>query len=315
MGEAQSEHWHELWGTFSVKDHCRPGAFVAEVLTYDKLMIPIMPTSKHGLSEKAAEDERERWKEWKPDRQREIVKILGDAAEAHPWTAARQAEWQQEMEREVADARRNGYFVTGSVLEKLAPARAKTMVAVSRYHNLDELKRVGIRLVVPEEKLPASNLLAVLGYELLMPNDPEGGDDFESLREAVKVAKNDEYRIRRRALYEWQQDFLASDGMTDASSIREAVKQMSKLVDRLKMATDSQTKWKWARRCFFFLGMGAKAAPIVNPALALPAGAVGVLASGLTLAIDQSADDRKIQGVAIPAATLILDARERLGIE
>ena len=29
-----------VWGTFSVRDHCRPGAFVREVLLYDRLVVP-----------------------------------------------------------------------------------------------------------------------------------------------------------------------------------------------------------------------------------------------------------------------------------
>jgi hypothetical protein len=35
----------ELWGTFSVKDHLRERAFVAEVLLYDRLVIPRPPTN------------------------------------------------------------------------------------------------------------------------------------------------------------------------------------------------------------------------------------------------------------------------------
>ena len=31
---------YEIWGTFSVMDHLRPGAFLAEVVLYDRLVIP-----------------------------------------------------------------------------------------------------------------------------------------------------------------------------------------------------------------------------------------------------------------------------------
>ena len=58
----------QVWGTFSVKDHCDPNAFVAEVMLYDRLVIPVPPDA----------EERERWEKsgWQPDRlvlQREIV--------------------------------------------------------------------------------------------------------------------------------------------------------------------------------------------------------------------------------------------------
>ena len=51
---------HQLWATFSVKDHCRRGAFIAEVLLYDKLLIPVVPTEQHGLTPEEARRERER---------------------------------------------------------------------------------------------------------------------------------------------------------------------------------------------------------------------------------------------------------------
>ena len=37
----------QVWGTFSVKDHCDPGAFVAEVMLYDRLVIPNHPTPEN----------------------------------------------------------------------------------------------------------------------------------------------------------------------------------------------------------------------------------------------------------------------------
>jgi hypothetical protein len=33
----------ELWGTFSVRDHLEPRAFVADVLLYDRIVVPTLP--------------------------------------------------------------------------------------------------------------------------------------------------------------------------------------------------------------------------------------------------------------------------------
>ena len=33
----------QVWGTFSVKDHCEPRAFVKVVMNYDRLVIPVPP--------------------------------------------------------------------------------------------------------------------------------------------------------------------------------------------------------------------------------------------------------------------------------
>jgi hypothetical protein len=43
MPEQHDDDWHELWATFSVKDHCQPGAFIAEALLYDRLVLPVVP--------------------------------------------------------------------------------------------------------------------------------------------------------------------------------------------------------------------------------------------------------------------------------
>ena len=58
----------ERWGTFSVKDHTREQPFAADVLMYDRLVIP----------KPANEVERSRWAEagWAPDRLDAILEVL-----------------------------------------------------------------------------------------------------------------------------------------------------------------------------------------------------------------------------------------------
>ena len=68
----------QQWGTFSVKDHLKPRAFVADVLLFDQLVIPRPATAKELYSEgqgEPSEDQRDRWlrKGWNPDRQRELL--------------------------------------------------------------------------------------------------------------------------------------------------------------------------------------------------------------------------------------------------
>ena len=74
----------ERWGTFSVADHLRPRAFVADVLLYDRLVIPYPPTP----------DERARWTglKWYPDQLDQKLEILGDEMTIRaPWN-----QWTQE---------------------------------------------------------------------------------------------------------------------------------------------------------------------------------------------------------------------------
>jgi hypothetical protein len=67
----------QLWGAFSVTDHCEPRAFVAEVMLYDRLVIPVPPD----------EAERERWHEngRDPDLLERLLAILGGRAQPIKW--------------------------------------------------------------------------------------------------------------------------------------------------------------------------------------------------------------------------------------
>jgi hypothetical protein len=314
MGDAMDGHWYELWATFSVKDHCRRGAFIAEVLLYDKLLIPVLPTEADALSPAEAAVEKQRWVDagWQPTRQEKVVDVLADRAAPIPWTAARQAEWRESMTRLLADGRRNGYFQTGTVLQKFAPAMARTVVGVSPAYSVQELRtKSGVRRREPEEKLPASALLAVLGYELLMPDLARVGY-VKALQQAVEVARADEYRGRRRDLYDWQQRFVRS-GQTDASSVEAAVNEMSRLVADLRKAAKGQSRWTNSKQSFSFLGAMAAAAvlaaPVVAPSVA--AGGAAVAAVG-SFVVEAAGPKAAAAEPGVPAAALILSARRRL---
>ena len=104
-------------------------------------------------------------------------------------------------------------------------------MAVSPVYSLAELRtKTPVRRVAPRTNLPPSALLAVLGRELLVPNIQDGGY-LKALTKAVSVAKTDEYRGARQALYAWQQRFIDSDRMTDAASIEAAVQTMKGLME------------------------------------------------------------------------------------
>jgi hypothetical protein len=101
----------EVWGTFAVNDHLEPGAFLREVLLFDRLVVPV-PSS---------DQERLRWfapnpvdpsESWDPDRLDELLSVLGTQHEAgyngsqlvrtSPWDLDR---WQSsKAKREVAEA-------------------------------------------------------------------------------------------------------------------------------------------------------------------------------------------------------------------
>jgi hypothetical protein len=95
----------QQWGTFSVKDHLKSRAFVAEVLLFDRLVIP-RPASEREIRAEGqghlGEDQIERWraKGWFPERQRELLDVLGeyDLTLELPWGRQAEAHWQSIME-------------------------------------------------------------------------------------------------------------------------------------------------------------------------------------------------------------------------
>lgn len=68
----------ELWGTFSVKDHLRKRPFAAEVLVYDRLVMPRPPTSDEEPCGPGEQSEVTRWgvNNWKPGRLKKLLPIL-----------------------------------------------------------------------------------------------------------------------------------------------------------------------------------------------------------------------------------------------
>src|SRR5438128_2340151 len=86
--EENTMEW-ELWGTFSVGDHLRRRPFVAEVLLYDRLVVPTPPDSDL--------DEQRRWREqgWVPSRQQELLNLIGqDRVIRVPWTEFHRQNWE-----------------------------------------------------------------------------------------------------------------------------------------------------------------------------------------------------------------------------
>lgn len=73
-----------LWGCYSVADHCVPRPFAADLLLYDRLVIPV-----------PSDDDRERWEEndWDPDKLDRMLEILGPYAERVEWSMALRERW------------------------------------------------------------------------------------------------------------------------------------------------------------------------------------------------------------------------------
>jgi hypothetical protein len=88
-----------LWGCYSVGDHLERRAFVADLLLYDRLVVPV-----------PAEDDRARWDEfgWQPDRQEILLDVLGDLARRIVWSPSLRdqfdRDWTEQFENEWSPA-------------------------------------------------------------------------------------------------------------------------------------------------------------------------------------------------------------------
>lgn len=76
----------QIWGCYSVADHLERRAFVADLLLYDRLVVPIPSADDLGRWEK--------W--WGPDRQTRLLDILGPFAERMVWSPGLREQFERE---------------------------------------------------------------------------------------------------------------------------------------------------------------------------------------------------------------------------
>ncbi|MEW5787554.1 MAG: hypothetical protein AB1899_06850 [Pseudomonadota bacterium] len=220
----------EVWGTFSVKDHLDPRAFVAEVMLYDRLVIPVPPD----------DDERLRWEtnQWDPKRLEALLKILGDRAYPVPWDTARQAKWKARYEAgsDVAQAAGDWAFAaTRTELTEKLPRHVTGIQVVTHYDSVADMTReLGIR-ERGAEPMPVYGgaVLAILGQEFFVPDDPRWSH-ADLLKQAVELSSERTAGRKRAAFWRWQREFFDDKGITDQHAVQAAVEEMQDLLEDQK---------------------------------------------------------------------------------
>lgn len=323
---SQAQDHYEIWGTFSVMDHVKQGAFLAEVVMYDRLVIPIPPDPEHAETPedlRFAEKQWERWERhgWNPARQREVLSILKDTAIPIEWNRARHELWAAEYEKSKHDASRQiaellAGWKTGEILLDELPAMAGGVVAVSPYDSLEDLERelgitetsTAVERLQAGRGLPSNVISAVIGREFLVPEDPDK-DEFYLLHEAVDLVHDVDYRQARADFHTAQQRFIRG-GKTDLESITTAVKAMAEHLDTLQRLARQRRVWNAVRRAFFFTQIATDllTAPI-NP---VSAGKAAIALGKFTVdeRLGNPADPYSVR----PGGALLLDAQCRLNL-
>jgi hypothetical protein len=300
----------EVWGTFSVRDHLQPWAFVAEVLIYDRLVIPVPPDGDN--------DEWKRWvgERWDPRRQRELLEVVGDLAVQVEWDEDRRGKWgaefaaaRERLGKELAYETGLAYEITGASLIDRVARMAKPVVATTPFTSIPEIERaLQISRLKPGTPLPPGTISAVLGTEFLIPADPHRGE-IELLRDAVAVAHSKDYRAARAALHRFQRQFMR-EGVTDLESVKEAVHELAKRAIALRKATEREDRWGGLRRVLEFsqvvvpLGVGL----VTQDPVAVGEAAIGVGA----YSVSNHLRDPSQPVSTVPEAALVVDAGRRL---
>ena len=320
-----------LWGCYSVADHLEHRAFVADLLLYDRLVVPVP----------SAED-MTRWEErWDPARQARLLEILGAFAEPVEWDWFLQRQFYRKWStREFADHLdvlntyaamskddRAEYYGTSRVV--LATNLTRQMVkqlgavqAVAVYAQPDRfdrewvlsgtppfLRRVtrvtqgALREVVDLAPQDQQNLAKVVISRLVVPD--EGKTDEEVLKRTVDLMSRAEVPKRRAAFH----DLLASlsaEGLRDTTVVGE-------IEDLLNAYNESMRRYSKAWR----MRMAVQLVTAGRGVVALWAPPVGV-ATAPTVAIAETAIQHRwstdqATRAELDAVALIAEAQDALG--
>jgi hypothetical protein len=292
----------EVWATYSVKDHFDRRSLAADVMLYDRLVFPVPQTpdlqydkadpTQHGpvaWSRNPVEWKRWEEKKWDPEAQESLLKLIEPVVRKVPW-APLEEEYRKEVTNE-AGKHLPGYAfeATKTVLTRDLPAYVTGVNAMGpTYRSVEQLeKELGVSAAGRRKKLPPSALGAVLGWEILVPDDPRLSDD-KLLAEAVAfVTEDEDFRNHRTAFWDWQQEYL-KDGVTDRESIEKAVKDMRELLEAQKSAAEKMPIKPTTRYAFRIGGPGlAFAGLFFGPAGAIVFGAAGVVLTCAEIAAEK----------------------------
>lgn len=266
----------ERWGTFSVADHLRPRAFVAEVLLYDRLVIPCPLTA----------EERARWTglRWEPEQLDHKLEILGDEMTIRvPWD-----QWRQERYRTRLAAARHVNYDGINVLNeqgKVDPFHMTRMIlaqdcrpelpkgvakvwALAAYPSFNAYQEDENQKTREEQR---EKLAMVLTHQFLVPED-RGKSDDEMLKKAVELAKRDDFKEKRSKFHRWQEDIIEKE-IPESKAVEEMEEYLGKYNGVVKQAT-KDVYWKYA---FMVIpvAVGIATAPLGAPLVI--AGATGLL--------------------------------------
>jgi hypothetical protein len=323
---------HELWATYSVKDHGTPRAFATDLMLFDRLVFPVpekaevegYPIGPGPVKRERNEAEWKRWEEkhWDPAGQARVLELLAPVVRRLPWSSEGplHERYREEAARlAAADLPDYAFEATRTVLTRDLPAFVTGVAAVGpAYRSVEEIRR-DLNIRRADEGLAGGTVASVLAWEFFAP-DPDDMrlTDEQLLKETLEfVSENAEFKRRRTAFIEWQQRFLrpGADGRppaTDAESVRRAVEEMSDLLADANKAANRLTLRKVARYAFriapyFLSGVAiAHGVPPIWPVVG--GGFLGLGSIAVEEKLFKSAEEAKY-----PPTAFVYDAQRHFG--
>jgi hypothetical protein len=309
----------QTWGTFSVTDHLGPRAFVADVVLYDRLVIPVPDA-----------EERKRWAglDRRPDvldRKLEILEELADRPEdslvqrlnwtpywrsyldeAYPYQRkeARDKDttnpaWADAVDRYLlSDAMRIGTL-----------GEVSTPEIVPAYTSYSALESEFKLRTVPAERVarPDDRLAGVIGWEFFVPED-SALDDDSLLKQAVRLVQDEGFRAAREAFHEFRREATRLNANPE-QFLRELESKLSDYQKATARAGSGRIRTT-TLRAFALVGasLGLAASIRGMPPVDIAAAALGVTGVGVDIGWRTPEPGKAPQAVA-----MFHDARKHFG--
>ena len=189
----------ERWGAFSVVDHKDARKLAADVLLYDRLVLPTPP-----------DWDRKRWsdEEWDPEGLERRITQLGDSAIPATWDLTRQKQWEEKFRalRKDAQDMNAALHMTRRVLAEHGRdyrppgvAAVEVIAAYQSERDFNELDPYG-------SPAPAKSELDFLIARRLAV--PENEDPEHALERSLELRGDSTFIKRRRRFHEWERNRL-----------------------------------------------------------------------------------------------------------
>lgn len=256
----------KVWGTFSPADHLRRRAFVADVLIYDKLVVPV--PDAQGDAELLQKWERR----WYSERQAELLDVIDSAkipglVHRVPWTAEHDFRWKttpagrERMRLDLAGVTSQDVNLIqtaeadpnsrGQLAERLYlidvvdPKRDRELrgavptgdvTVVAAYGSYRQFRR-DVPIETGGDATSDRTLLSAFAWPLLVPSNSRRSD-ADLLKEAVDLASRPETRSYRRAFHQWRMELPAGTMPAEArKQLEDIIKSYAAAVRRTKIHT------------------------------------------------------------------------------